>query len=511
MKTIQPKRAIVSVSDKTGLVEFCRFLDKNGVEILSTGGTSKALREASIHVNDISEYTKSPEVMEGRVKTLHPRVHGGILAKRVSRHLSDLDKIGGKPIDLVVVNLYPFEETAASGAGIDEIIENIDIGGPSMVRSAAKNHEWVCVLTDPGDYDGFIKEWESNGGITVEFRKRMALKAFYKTASYDKAISTTLSKLYENEDKTEYPDILPLTLKKKSTLRYGENPHQKASLYACDGGGLIDARVLSGKEMSFNNYLDAEGAVNLCSEFKEPAVVIVKHTNPCGAASAEDLLRAYKMAFETDALSAFGGIVAINRPLTLNLTEAMKDVFYEIIIAPSFEKDAFEMLSKKKNLRLIEMPIAPSEGLDYRRINGGFLVQERDNVLFSGELKVVTKRQPGDEELKAMKFGWIICKHAKSNAVVFSNSCETLSIGMGQVSRVDAVKLAIMKSNKPLKGSAAASDAFFPFPDGVEEIARGGATAIIQPGGSIRDKDVIATADKLGLTMVFTDIRHFRH
>ncbi|MCI4397374.1 MAG: bifunctional phosphoribosylaminoimidazolecarboxamide formyltransferase/IMP cyclohydrolase [Acidobacteria bacterium] len=518
MSNVSIRRALVSVSRKEGLLPFVQFLASKGVEILSTGGTAKVLREGGLAVKDVSEYTGSPEVMDGRVKTLHPRVHGGILAKRNPEHLKDLERLGGGAIDLVLVNFYPFEQVSGKpGATVDEVVENIDIGGPSMVRSAAKNFESVVVLVDPKDYDAVRAEIEKEGGVSLPTRLRLAAKAFERTSAYDGAIARYLSqvraadgKLLKGEE--TFPGFLPLFFRKAQDLRYGENPQQEAAFYRESDrflGGLVQHQ---GKELSFNNLIDLQGAWALICDLPKPSCAIIKHTNPCGAARGKDAASAFKRARETDPTSAFGGIVAFNTTCTGEAATALSDLFLEIVVAPDFDPKALEILSRKKNLRVVTLKDQdPFPGWDYKRVAGGLLVQTPDLFSHEEERRVVTKRKPTKEEMDAMELAWRVCKHVKSNAIVFGDSDGTVGVGAGQMSRVDSSKLARMKAYRDTKGCVAASDAFFPFPDGVEEMAAAGITAVIQPGGSIRDPEVIEAANRLGMAMVLTGTRHFRH
>ena len=511
------QRAILSVTDKTGLVEFARELQKMGVDLVSTGGTAKLLRESAIPVRDISELTGFPEMLDGRVKTLHPKVHGGILHRRaLAEHRATVAEHGIPPIDMVVVNLYAFEKTAAKpGVAFEEIIENIDIGGPSMIRSAAKNFEDVAVVTSPSDYAAIAEELKTNAGeLSRETKWKLALKAFATTAAYDSAIASTLGQISPNgaAPQAGFPAVLRLSYKKVMDLRYGENPHQKAALYADNSNaGIAHGRQLQGKELSYNNLVDLQACWDLAQEFDKPAVAIIKHTNPAGCSTADKLADAYRKALETDPVSAFGGVIGVNRPIDGEAAAEMAKLFLEAIAAPGFDEAAREAFSKKKNLRLVEVTPAPP-GPVIKNVSGGVLVQDPDvYALKDSELKVVSQRQPTPEEMRALKFAWIVCKHVKSNAIVYARDGQTVGVGAGQMSRVDSAKIGAMKAILPLKGTVAASDAFFPFPDGVEEIARVGATAVIQPGGSVRDQEVIDTANRLGLAMVFTGVRHFRH
>ena len=511
------QRAILSVTDKTGLVEFARELQKMGVDLVSTGGTAKLLRESAIPVKDISELTGFPEMLDGRVKTLHPKVHGGILHRRaLAEHRATVAEHGIPPIDMVVVNLYAFEKTAAKpGVAFEEIIENIDIGGPSMIRSAAKNFEDVAVVTSPSDYAAIAEELKTNAGeLSRETKWKLAQKAFATTAAYDSAIASTLGQISHNgaAPQAGFPAVLRLSYKKVMDLRYGENPHQKAALYADNSNaGIAHGRQLQGKELSYNNLVDLQACWDLAQEFDKPAVAIIKHTNPAGCSTADKLADAYRKALETDPVSAFGGVIGVNRPIDGETAAEMAKLFLEAIAAPGFDEAAREAFSKKKNLRLVEVTPAPP-GPVIKNVSGGVLVQDPDvYALKDSELKVVSQRQPTPEEMRALKFAWIVCKHVKSNAIVYARDGQTVGVGAGQMSRVDSAKIGAMKAILPLKGTVAASDAFFPFPDGVEEIARVGATAVIQPGGSVRDQEVIDTANRLGLAMVFTGVRHFRH
>jgi len=520
------ERALLSVFDKAGIVEFARKLAALKIELLSTGGTAKLLRDEGVPVKDVSEFTGWPEMLGGRVKTLHPKVHGGLLYRR--NHAEDLKQAnthGIAPIDLVVVNLYPFEETAAKAyLSSEELIENIDIGGPTMLRSAAKNFESVTVVADPSDYQRVAAELEANRDTSLGLRLELARKVFATTSRYDGLITMNLERLSLLGDKLEVvprpvlPERLHLTLRRKQELRYGENPHQSGALYVPAGRapeGLAAAKQLQGKELSYNNYVDLEAARSLVGEFERPAAAIIKHNNPCGAAEQKTLLDAYTKAFACDPLSAFGGVLAFNHIVDAVTAEAVSKLFVECIVAPGFADRAQEIFATKKNLRLL---VLPQGGLDHdrelqlKRILGGLLVQQPDLGSLKGtELKVATKRAPSEAELTDLKFAWKICKHVKSNAIVFAKDRATVGVGAGQMSRVDSVKIAVAKAQKSLQGTVVASDAFFPFPDGVEEAARAGATAVIQPGGSLKDNDVIATADRLGLAMVFTGMRHFLH
>ncbi len=503
-------RALISVSDKTGIASFARALERQGVDIISTGGTAELLRKEKIPVREISSFTAFPEVLEGRVKTLHPRVHGGLLYKRGNpKHEAEARECGFEPIDLVVVNLYPFEATIAKpDVTLAEAIEKIDIGGPSLIRSAAKNYESVTVVVDPVDYDLVLENLrDNNGQTTLKVRERLAIKAFIKSSNYDRAIGNFLNK--EQTTDASFSLSLPLAIR----LRYGENPHQTAALY-----GDFDRHFekLHGKELSFNNILDISAATNLIAEFEEPAVAILKHTNPCGVGSDVDLRAAWEKAFATDKQAPFGGIIICNRPIDEPLAKAISEIFSEVIIAPEFEAEARALLQKKKNLRIIRLlsPAAEARSkIDIRSVSGGVLVQDADRESQIAP-NVVTQREPTKPEVDAMLFGWRVAKHVKSNAIVYAAADRTLGIGAGQMSRVDASRIAIWKAEEAglsLKGSAVASDAFFPFPDGLIAAADAGATCAIQPGGSVRDEEVIAAANERNLAMIFTGRRHFRH
>ncbi len=523
------RRALLSVSDKAGLADLGKALAARGVELVSTGGTAKALRDAGLEVRDISELTGFPEMMDGRVKTLHPKVHGGLLAVRDNpEHAGAMAEHEIGAIDLVVVNLYPFEATVAKGSEREEIIENIDIGGPSMVRSAAKNHAYVTIITNPDDYPALLAELgEADGATRLAFRKQMAARAFAATAAYDSMISQWFA--FADQQQT-FPDMLAVNGHRPQELRYGENPHQQAALYTPVGPhirGIAQAQQLQGKELSYNNYNDADAALELAAEFRgqAPAVVIVKHANPCGVAQATSLLEAWEGALACDDVSAFGGIVAVNTRLDGATAEAISRIFTEVVIAPEVDAEAIEIFSKKKNLRLLitgDLPDPRRAGLAIRPITGGLLVQTRDNgAISAADLKVVTKRQPGEQELKDCLFAWTVARHVKSNAIVYARDGITAGIGAGQMNRRDSSRIAAMKAAEAAEkfgwaqsravGSAVASDAFFPFADGLLAAAEAGATAVIQPGGSIRDEEVIAAADERGLAMVFTGMRHFRH
>ena len=521
MTDIPIRRALLSVSDKIGIVDLARSLAEHGVELVSTGGTAKALRDAGLTVRDISDLTGFPEMMDGRVKTLHPVVHGGLLAVRDdAAHVASMEQHGIGAIDLVVVNLYPFEATVAKGAERAEIIENIDIGGPSMVRSAAKNHAFVAIVTDPADY-----ALVAGGSTTLADRRKLAAKAYAATAAYDGMIAQWFAFADQGE---AFPETLPLTLKRGQALRYGENPHQSAAFYTATGPaarGIGQARQMQGKELSYNNLNDADAALDLVSEFRDaaPTCVIVKHANPCGVATAATLEEAYAAAFACDTVSAFGGIIALNRPLDGATARAIAGIFTEVVVAPDADAEALAIFAGKKNLRLLltgDLPDAARGGLNAKSIAGGWLLQTRDNAA-RPELKVVTKRAPTADELADCRFAWTVAKHVKSNAIVYAKGGSTAGIGAGQMNRLESARIAAWKAKDAADkagwatprtiGSAVASDAFFPFADGLLAAVEAGATAVIQPGGSIRDDEVIAAADAAGLAMLFTGERHFRH
>jgi phosphoribosylaminoimidazolecarboxamide formyltransferase/IMP cyclohydrolase len=514
------KRALISVTDKHGLLEFAKRLSGLGVEIISTGGTAKLLAEGGVKAVEISEYTGFPEILQGRVKTLHPKVHGGLLYRRgVKTHEQAIAEHGIQAIDLVVVNLYPFRETVQKpGVTLEEAIENIDIGGPSMLRSAAKNHESVTVIVDPQDYAPVLEEIAKHGNTTLETRRRLATKVFETTAQYDSMISLYLrthAAPKEASSKEGMPEKFDFSVSKAMDLRYGENPHQKAALYG-DFFRFYDQ--LHGKDLSFNNILDVTAAAELIGEFGEPTVAILKHNNPCGVGLAEKLPDAWEKALATDRQAPFGGIIIVNRPLDLELAEKISEIFSEVIVAPHFQDAALQLLKKKKNLRLLKqkLPTVHSTSeLEYRYCVGGILVQERDTGMVSPkDWKVVTKRAPTEQEQIALWFGWRVVKHVKSNAIVYASNDRTLGIGAGQMSRVDSAKISAWKAKEAgltLEGSVVASDAFFPFADGLIAAAKAGATAVVQPGGSVRDQEVIEACDKLNVAMVFTHRRHFRH
>ena len=517
------RRALLSVTDKTGLVAFARTLASHGVELISTGGTAKTLRDAGLAVKDISELTGFPEMLDGRVKTLHPKVHGGLLYIRGNAgHEAAVAEHGILPIDMVVVNLYAFEKTAAQlGVAFGHLIENIDIGGPSMVRSAAKNFEDVAIVTKASDYAALAEEFAANdGSLSRATRWRLAKQAFATTAAYDTAIANVLDQITDapapelaaEQNTQALPSTLRINLPQAMSLRYGENPHQRAALYA-DGSGLgvANARQLQGKELSYNNIVDLDACWALVEEFPETAVAIIKHTNPCGAATGATVLEAYEKALAADPVSAFGGGIGINREVDAAAAAAIAKLFVEAIAAPSFTAEALAIFAAKKNLRLVEVHSAPARPV-VKQVSGGLLLQDADSgQIGESDLKIVTQRPPTPEETASLLFAWRICKHVKSNAIVYAKDGQTVGVGAGQMSRVDAARFGAMKAALPLAGCVAASDAFFPFPDGLETVVKAGATAVIQPGGSVKDADVIAAADRLGIAMVFTGIRHFRH
>jgi len=544
------QRALISVSDKTGIVDFARELDSLGIEIISTGGTAKALREAGVEVRDISDVTGFPEMMDGRVKTLHPRVHGGLLAIRDNaEHVASMEEHGIEALDMVVVNLYPFAETIMRpGVTREEAIEQIDIGGPAMIRSAAKNSNDVAVVTSKQSYATIVEELKTNNvALSLGTRRKLAQQAFQETADYDlmvslyldgaldvsatefthtrkivlptdssasAAVMAPLNDVDVSEISGALPDYVSWTSRKITDLRYGENPHQIAALYQNgEKSGLARAAILSGKEMSFNNYIDAEAAWQLVSDFNETACAIIKHTNPAGVGLGSSPAEAYSRALATDPISAFGGIVAFNRMVDLAAAEEATKIFTEVVLAPGYEPAALETFKTKKNLRVLRIPpFEGDEAFDYKQISGGMLVQNKDtHRLNKDDLKVVTTRTPTTEEIEALLFAWTVCKHTKSNAIVYARKDQTVGVGAGQMSRVDSVKIGAMRAQLPVAGSVLASDAFFPFRDGIDEAAKHGITAVIQPGGSVRDEEVIAAANEHGLAMVFTGIRHFKH
>jgi phosphoribosylaminoimidazolecarboxamide formyltransferase/IMP cyclohydrolase len=524
--TLSPiRRALLSVSDKTGLVELARALAERGIALLSTGGSAQVLRQAGLKVTDVSEHTGFPEIMDGRVKTLHPKIHGGLLARRdLTEHVAAQTAHGIADIDLLVVNLYPFEATVAKGADRDAIIENIDVGGPAMIRAAAKNHDFVTVIVDPADYEDLKKELATHDGAAcLDFRRHMARKAFARTASYDAAIAAWMA----GDAGEPFPERMILAGERQALLRYGENPHQRAAFYVADRArtGLATTKQLQGKELSYNNLNDTDAAFELVAEFEAPTIAIIKHANPCGVASSSDLAGAYERALACDPVSAFGGIIAANRPLDGRTAELIGKLFSEVIIAPSFSPEALAILAPKKNLRLLEtggLPDPAAPGLAFKSLAGGFLAQDRDGErTAAGGLKVVTRRAPGAREIADLLFAFTIAKHVKSNAIVYARDLASVGIGAGQMSRVDSARIAAWKAAEAAKaagdaqswakGSVVASDAFFPFADGLLAAAEAGATAVIQPGGSMRDEDVIKAADEAGLAMVFTGTRHFLH
>jgi len=516
-------RAILSVSDKTGLVEFARGLGELNVEVYSTGGTHSALSAAGVAVRSLSDLTGFPEILDGRVKTLHPGVHGGILARRDRpEHLKELARHGLQTIDLVTCNLYPFVETVSkAGVSLEEALENIDIGGPTLLRAAAKNFPHVLVVVDPEDYAPLLKALRG-GAVALEERRRLAQKAFQHVALYDTAIAGYLRALEESEEGPEkaqkLPEAITIGLRKRLDLRYGENPHQHAALYLDQSlpgrrGGIATAKQLHGKEISYNNIVDADAAWQAASDFEECTVAVVKHTNPCGLASHPDQAEAYRRALAGDPVSAYGGIVAVNRRLSAEMAREMGSTFYEVVVAPGYEEEALALLRKKRDLRVLQVTGGMSAaGMHYRQVSGGALLQEEDRTLDSNlSLRTVTKREPTAEELRDLRFAWRAAKHVKSNAIVLAKEQSLVGMGAGQPNRVTSVHLALRLAGERSRGSVLASDAFFPFPDGVELAAQGGVTAIIQPGGSIRDEEVIKAADDHGIAMVFTGTRHFRH
>jgi phosphoribosylaminoimidazolecarboxamide formyltransferase/IMP cyclohydrolase len=518
------RRALLSVSDKNGLIELARVLADFKVELISTGGTRKALSEAGLPVKDISDITNFPEMMDGRVKTLHPRVHGGILGIRDNpHHQAAMKEHGIQPIDLVVCNLYPFEATVAKGAGHEDVVENIDIGGPSMVRSASKNYHDVAIVTDPSQYEAIVQELkEGNGALSLKTREKLAAAAFARTAAYDAAIA----RYFAGRQQEPFPKRLTLGFECRMPLRYGENPHQQAAFYVESSTPwpcVANAEVLHGKELSYNNLLDLDSALNLVREFNQPAVAIIKHNNPCGAAVAKKLEDAFKKAYDGDPLSAYGSVIAFNREIdeatATQITEPQR--FVECIIAPGYAKAAFDLLTTrptwKSSVRLLRSGALDKEqaraaSLDYRRVDGGLLVQSRDVPADDfAKMQVMSKRPPSDQELADLRFAWLVCKHVKSNAIVLAKEGMVVGVGAGQMSRVDSVQIAVRKAGDRAKGAVLASDAFFPFRDGVDEAAAAGVKAFVQPGGSKRDADAVAACDERGLAMVFTGVRHFRH
>jgi len=521
---VQIRRALLSVTDKTGVVEFARSLHQLGVELISTGGTARSIQQAGIPVREVAEVTGFPEMLDGRVKTIHPRVAGGVLAmRRKPEHMAALAEHGIPPIDMVVVNLYQFEKVAGkAGASLEELVENIDIGGPTMIRAAAKNWQDVAVVTSPDDYDAVLKEMvDRDGHLCRPTLWRLMQKAFTTTAAYDRAISNRLAHVTVAQDgavadgagdSETLPAVLDIRAPRTLSLRYGENPHQSAALYSNRHGGIAAAEQLQGKELSFNNLVDLDAAWQLIQEFDSPASAVIKHTNPCGCAEAAGLAESYRKAYEADPLSAYGGVLAFNRAVDEETATEITKTFVEAIAAPDYSAAALALFAAKKNLRLLRVLVtAPGEPV-VKSITGGYLVQTADiHKLDRANLRVPTKREPTPEEWEALEFAWKVVKHVKSNAIVYARAGQSISAGAGQMSRVDSVKFGAMKAVLPLAGAVLASDAFFPFADGVEEGARHGITAVIQPGGSVRDDEVVAAADRLGLAMVFTGVRHFRH
>jgi phosphoribosylaminoimidazolecarboxamide formyltransferase/IMP cyclohydrolase len=512
------KRALISVSDKSGVVEFARQLKILEFEILSTGGTAKLLRKSGIAVRPVSDYTGFPEMLDGRIKTLHPKIHGGLLGKRnLPDHVDQMKAQGIEPIDLVAVNLYPFEAAISKeGCTLEDAIENIDIGGPTMIRSAAKNYPDVVVVVDPGDYDRVIREIEeTRGDVSLKTRYALACKVFAHTARYDSMISTYLG---NQEGAAKFPEILPLQFEKVTELRYGENPHQQGAFYRelhIKEPCISNAAVHQGKAMSFNNYLDANAALELVKEFQDQAAVVIKHNNPCGVATSNKLREAYVIAREADPVSAFGGVLAFNRSVDEETAKEIVSTFVEVVIAPGYNPGVLEIFKAKENIRVLEVDTwgqDQSRDMDLKKVVGGLIYQDRDlGKVDIRELEVVTKRKPTEEEFQALSFAWKVAKHVKSNAIILTRSDRTVGVGAGQMSRVDSTRLAISKALSETKGCALASDAFFPFRDGIDEAAKSGATAIIQPGGSVKDDEVIAAANEYDMAMVFTKMRHFRH
>jgi len=513
------KRALISVSDKTGVIDMAKGLEALGAEILSTGGTAKALRDAGVKVTDVAAYTGSPEILDGRVKTLHPKIHGGLLGRRsLPAHVEQMQQHHIGPIDVVVVNLYPFEATIAKpNCHFDDAIENIDIGGPSMLRSAAKNHDDVLVVVDPADYARVLDAVKANS-VTRALRRELAMKVFQHTARYDSLIAGYLEKQVLGGE-VKFPKILSLQFELAETLRYGENPHQQGAFYrelTSNEPSVSRGKILHGKAMSYNNFLDANSALELAKEYDECAVAIIKHNNPCGVALGTTPVEAYVKARETDPVSAFGGVIAFNRPVDLAAAKEITSTFVEVVVAPGFAEDALAELKRKKDLRLLDVGLltkVKQEGYDLKKLVGGLIVQDRDLGVLTDlrALPVPTVRKPTDEEYAACAFAWKVCKHVKSNAIIYAKPGQTVGIGAGQMSRVDSVKLAAMKAQMPIKGCVMASDAFFPFRDGLDAAAQAGITCVIQPGGSIRDAEVIKAADEHGMAMILTGMRHFRH
>src|SRR5579864_2219593 len=510
----QIRRALISVTDKTGVVELAQGLKSLGVEIISTGGTARAIQDGGVAVREVSEVTGFPEMLDGRLKTINPRIAGGVLAIRGNpEHMQALAEHKIPAIDMVVVNLYAFEKVAAKqGASMAELIENIDIGGPTLIRAGAKNYQDVAVVTSPEDYPAILQELhECHGQLSEPTLWRLAQKAFALTAAYDRAISTRLSRVGA-EAESGLPAFLDIRAPRALDLRYGENPHQSAALYTNRRGGIAGAEQLQGKELSYNNLVDLDAAWQLIHEFEQPASAIIKHTNPCGCAEAATLAQSYRRAFEADPVSAFGGVLAFNRPLDEETAREIAKTFLEAIAAPDYDAGARSALAGKKNLRMLKVDPAPADEPVVKSVSGGYLVQTADtHRLDRSQCQVKTERAPTEDEWRALLFAWKVCKHVKSNAIVYARDGQTVSVGAGQMSRVDSVKVGAMKAVLPLRGTVLASDAFFPFPDGVEEAAKHGITAVIQPGGSVRDEEVVAAANKLGLAMVFTGVRHFRH
>ena len=514
------KHVLMSVSNKAGIVEMAQSLTALGAKILSTGGTARTLREAGVSVMDVSSYTGSPEILDGRVKTLHPKIHGGLLGRRsLADHVRQMEQEKIEPIDVVVVNLYPFEATIAKpGCTFEEAIENIDIGGPSMLRSAAKNHEDVVVVVDPYDYTRVLEALQS-GTVPLSLRRELAQKVYHHTSVYDGLIATYLDQQVSGANESKFPDILTLRYEKVAPLRYGENPHQEGAFYRERGmreAAVSQATQLHGKAMSYNNYLDANSALELAKEFDVPAVAIIKHNNPCGMATGTTIADAYIKARETDPVSAFGGVIACNHPVDLAMAKEVTSTFVEVLVAPGYSEEALLELKRKKDLRVLEVGSLDTtirEGMDLKKLVGGLIVQDRDLGALPDvkSLSVPTRRKPTDSEYEACAFAWKVCKHVKSNAIVFANAQQTVGIGAGQMSRVDSVKLAEMKANMPIQGCVMASDAFFPFRDGIDAAAQAGITVVIQPGGSIRDEEVVKAADEHKIAMVMTGMRHFRH
>ena len=515
------KRALISVSDKSGVVELARSLAALGITLLSTGGTAKLLEKEGVGVTEVSAYTGFPEMLDGRVKTLHPKIHGGLLARRdLAAHMAAIRDAGIEPIDLVVVNLYPFQATVADPeCRLEDAIENIDIGGPTMLRSAAKNYTDVAVVVSPRDYGRVLDELRKTGEVSAKTRFELCRTVFLHTARYDSAISAWLDNQVADEEKTRFPNILTLQFEKVQNLRYGENPHQQAAFYREFGRkepSVANARQLQGKEMSFNNFLDANSALELVKEYEGSAAVIVKHNNPCGVAVGNSPVDAYRRARDCDPVSAFGGVIAFNRMVDLETAKEITSTFVEVVVAPEFAPEALEELKRKKDVRLLDIgPVVKGrpEGMDMKKIVGGLIYQDRDlgAVADVRKLAVATKRKPTDDEYEALAFAWKVCKHVKSNAIIFAGRDRTVGIGAGQMSRLDSVRIAVMKAQSSLKGTVVASDAFFPFRDGLDEAAKAGATAVIQPGGSLKDEEVIKAANEHGIAMVLTGMRHFRH